>query len=393
MDGREKGIGREVESERWKGGDGGWQEVPRGVKLITMSETVLVTGGCGFIGSNYVRHLLGVRPQAKAVVLDKLTYAGHRPNLGKEEKSGRCEVVVGDIADAGLVKRLLEQHRPASIVNFAAESHVDRSIDEPAPFLHTNVTGTFVLLEATRNYLQGGSAPEKGLFRFVHLSTDEVHGSLEPSDPPFRETSTFAPNSPYAASKAAADHLCRAYFRTFGVPTVVLRPSNNYGPNQFPEKLIPLAILRAVAGEKIPVYGDGRQVRDWLYVEDTARAVEAARRAGGVGEAYQVGADEEKENVAVLGALCDLLDRLKPRARGKAYRELMETVTDRPGHDRRYATDASKFRKALSWEPKTSFLEGLEKTVRWYLENPAWCESVQAKGYAGQRLGLGRSGS
>jgi dTDP-glucose 4,6-dehydratase len=358
-----------------------------------MSETVLVTGGCGFIGSNYVRHLLGVRPQAKAVVLDKLTYAGHRPNLEKEEKSGRCEVVVGDIAEAGLVKRLLEQHRPVSIVNFAAESHVDRSIDEPAPFLHTNVTGTFVLLEGTRIYLQGGSAPEKGLFRFVHLSTDEVHGSLEPSDPPFRETSTFAPNSPYAASKAAADHLCRAYFRTYAVPTVVLRPSNNYGPNQFPEKLIPLAILRAVAGEKIPVYGDGRQVRDWMYVEDTARAVEAARRAGGVGEAYQVGADEEKENVAVLGALCDLLDRLKPRAGGKAYRELMETVTDRPGHDRRYATDAGKFRKALSWEPKTSFLEGLEKTVRWYLDHPAWCESVQAKGYAGQRLGLGRSGN
>ncbi|NBU69693.1 MAG: NAD-dependent epimerase/dehydratase family protein, partial [Verrucomicrobia bacterium] len=224
-----------------------------------MSETILVTGGCGFIGSNYVRHLLGVQPQAKAVVLDKLTYAGHRPNLEREEKAGGCEVVVGDIADAGLVEKLLEKHRPVSIVNFAAESHVDRSIDEPAPFLHTNVTGTFVMLEATRKYLTGRGAPEKGLFRFVHLSTDEVHGSLELSDPPFRETSTFAPNSPYAASKAAADHLCRAYFRTFGVPTVVLRPSNNYGPNQFPEKLIPLAILRAVAGEKIPVYGDGRQ--------------------------------------------------------------------------------------------------------------------------------------
>ena len=361
--------------------------------LKEMSEAILVTGGCGFIGSNYVRHVLGVRPQAKVVVLDQLTYAGHRPNLGEEEKGGRCEVVVGDIADAGLVQKLLQQHRPVSIVNFAAESHVDRSIDEPAPFLHTNVTGTFTLLEATRNYLRGGTAPEKGLFRFVHLSTDEVHGSLELSDPPFRETSTFAPNSPYAASKAAADHLCRAYFRTYGVPTVVLRPSNNYGPYQFPEKLIPLAILRAVAGEKIPVYGDGRQVRDWMYVEDTARAVEAARRAGGVGEAYQVGADEEKENVAVLGALCDLLDRLKPRAGGKSHRELMETVTDRPGHDRRYATDASKFRTGLSWQPKFSFLEGLEKTVRWYLENPAWCEAVRAKGYAGQRLGLSRAAS
>ncbi|NBS15202.1 MAG: NAD-dependent epimerase/dehydratase family protein, partial [Verrucomicrobia bacterium] len=199
------------------------------------TETILITGACGFIGSNYVRHLLAGRPSAKAVVLDKLTYAGHRPNLEKEEKGGRCEVVVGDIADGRLVAELLDRTRPISVVNFAAESHVDRSIDEPSPFLHTNVTGTFTLLEATRNYLQAGKVPEKGLFRFVHLSTDEVHGSLEPSDPPFRETSTFAPNSPYAASKAAADHLCRAYFRTYGVPTVVLRPSNNYGPYQFPE--------------------------------------------------------------------------------------------------------------------------------------------------------------
>ena len=360
---------------------------------MTSSETVLVTGACGFIGSNYVRHLLAGRPSTKVVVVDKLTYAGHRPNLEKEEKGGRCEVVVGDIADAPLVTELLERHRPISVVNFAAESHVDRSIDEPSPFLHTNVTGTFTLLEATRNYLQAGKVPEKGLFRFVHLSTDEVHGSLEPSDPPFRETSTFAPNSPYAASKAAADHLCRAYFRTYGVPTVVLRPSNNYGPYQFPEKLIPLAILRALGGEKIPVYGDGKQVRDWLHVEDTARAVEAARRAGGVGEAYQVGADEEKDNLAVLGAICDLLDRLRPRSGGKSHRELMETVTDRPGHDRRYATDAAKFKKHLSWAPQISFADGIERTVRWYLENQAWCETVRAKGYSGQRLGLHRGGS
>ncbi|MCX6935975.1 MAG: dTDP-glucose 4,6-dehydratase, partial [Verrucomicrobia bacterium] len=343
---------------------------------------------CGFIGSNYVRHLLATRTSATAVVLDKLTYAGHRPNLQAEEAEGRCEVVVGDIADAALVTRLLEKHRPVSIVNFAAESHVDRLIDEPSPFLHTNVTGTFTLLEATRRYLAIANAPAKSLFRFVHLSTDEVHGSLEPSDPPFRETSTFAPNSPYAASKAAADHLCRAYFRTYGIPTVVLRPSNNYGPYQFPEKLIPLAVLRAIAGERIPVYGDGKQVRDWLHVEDTARAVEAARQAGQAGEAYQVGADEEQDNLAVLGGICDLLDQMQPRAGGKPYRELMETVTDRPGHDRRYATDAAKFKSHLSWIPRVSFADGLRKTVRWYLDNPAWCKSVQAKGYTGQRLGL-----
>jgi len=352
------------------------------------NELILVTGGCGFIGSNYVRHLLSVSAKVKVVVLDKLTYAGHRPNLEKEEKGGRCQVVVGDIADTALVNSLLEKHRPVAVINFAAESHVDRSIDEPAPFLHTNVTGTFTLLEATRRYLGGSQAPAKGSFRFVHLSTDEVHGSLEPSDPPFRETSTFAPNSPYAASKAAADHLCRAYFRTYGVPTVVLRPSNNFGPYQFPEKLIPLAILRALAEEKIPVYGDGKQVRDWLYVEDTALAVEAARHRGVVGAPYQVGADAEKDNRTVLTAICDLLDRLRPRATGKPYRELMETVADRPGHDRRYASDATRFKNDAGWTPKTSFVAGLEKTVRWYLENPDWCDAVQAKGYAGERLGL-----
>ena len=354
-------------------------------------ETILVTGGCGFIGSNYVRHLLASSPDVKVVVLDKLTYAGHRPNLEKEEKGGRCDVVVGDIADAKLVESLLSKYRPESMINFAAESHVDRSIDEPAPFLHTNVTGTFILLEAAKKFLSQKKGKDKESFRFIHLSTDEVHGSLEPSDPPFRETSTFAPNSPYAASKAAADHLCRAYFRTYGVPTVVLRPSNNFGPYQFPEKLIPLAILRALAGEKIPVYGDGKQVRDWLYVEDTARAVEAARHRGGLGEPYQVGADAEKDNHTVLLGICALLDRLKPRSDGSPYRNLMESVTDRPGHDRRYATDAAKFKKQTQWKTQVSFEVGLEKTVRWYLENPAWCQDVQGKGYAGQRLGLAKS--
>ena len=357
--------------------------------MSVVHETVLVTGGCGFIGSNYVHHLLRCRPTAKAIVLDKLTYAGHRPNLQSEEKSGRCEVVVGDIADARQVAELLERCKPVSIVNFAAESHVDRSIDEPTPFLHTNVSGTFTLLEATRHYLDSDKAPEREAFRFVHLSTDEVHGSLEPSDPPFRETSTFAPNSPYAASKAAADHLCRAYFRTYGVPTVVLRPSNNYGPYQFPEKLIPLTILRALAGKKIPVYGDGRQVRDWIYVEDTAAAIELARLKGPPGEPFQVGANAEKDNRSVLASICRFLDVLRPRVDGKPHAELLESVTDRPGHDRRYATDASKFKKTFSWSPRISFEEGLEKTIRWYLENPAWCEAVQRKGYTGQRLGLG----
>lgn len=354
-------------------------------------ETILVTGGCGFIGSNYVRHLLASSPDVKVVVLDKLTYAGHRPNLEKEEKGGRCDVVVGDIADAKLVESLLSKYRPESMINFAAESHVDRSIDEPAPFLHTNVTGTFILLEAAKKFLSQKKGKDRESFRFIHLSTDEVHGSLEPTDPPFRETSTFAPNSPYAASKAAADHLCRAYFRTYGVPTVVLRPSNNFGPYQFPEKLIPLAILRALAGEKIPVYGDGKQVRDWLYVEDTARAVEAARHRGGLGEPYQVGADAEKDNHTVLLGICALLDRLNPRSDGSPYRNLMESVTDRPGHDRRYATDAAKFKNQTHWKPQVSFEVGLEKTVRWYLENPAWCQDVQGKGYAGQRLGLAKS--
>ena len=223
---------------------------------------------------------------------------------------------------------------------------------------------------------------------FIHLSTDEVHGSLEPEDPPFSETSTFAPNSPYAASKAAADHLCRAYYRTYRVPTIVLRPSNNFGPYQFPEKLIPLAILRAIAGKKIPIYGDGKQVRDWLYVEDTARAVEAARNKGCVGEAYQIGADAEKDNRTVLTAICDLLDQLRPRSNQKSYRDLIETVMDRPGHDRRYATNATKFKKQTHWSAEVSFDIGMEKTVRWYLDNPKWCDSVRAKGYEGQRLGL-----
>jgi len=353
-------------------------------------ETVLVTGGCGFIGSIYIRHLLQSRPSAKVIVLDKLTYAGHRPNLQSEEKSGRCEVVVGDIADARQVAELLQSQKPISIVNFAAESHVDRSIDEPAPFLHTNVVGTFTLLEGTRHYLASGKTPERESFRFVHLSTDEVHGSLEPSDPPFQESSSFAPNSPYAASKAAADHLARAYFRTYGVPTVVLRPSNNYGPYQFPEKLIPLAILRALAGKKIPVYGDGKQVRDWIYVEDTATAVELARLKGPAGEPFQVGAYAEKDNRSVLASICRFLDELRPRPDARPHAELMESVADRPGHDRRYANDASKFKKRFSWSPRVSFEEGIEKTVRWYLENPAWCEAVQRKGYTGQRLGLAK---
>lgn len=351
-------------------------------------ETILVTGGCGFIGSNYVRHLLETSPQVQVVVLDKLTYAGHRPNLEQEEKGGKCKVVVGDIADEKIVKGLFAKHHFTSVVNFAAESHVDRSIDEPAPFLHTNVSGTFTLLEASRKYLAETKAKGAKAFRFIHLSTDEVHGSLEPSDPPFRESSTFAPNSPYAASKAAADHLCRAYFRTYGLPTIVLRPSNNFGPYQFPEKLIPLAILRALAQEKIPVYGDGMQVRDWLYVEDTARAVEAARQRGKVGEPYQVGADMEKDNRSVLEEICGLLDQLQPRAGKRPYRDLMVAVADRPGHDRRYATDASKFRKHTGWSAATSFSAGLEKCVRWYLENSKWCAAVQAKGYLGERLGL-----
>jgi dTDP-glucose 4,6-dehydratase len=295
---------------------------------------------------------------------------------------------VGDIADEKTVKGLFAKHHFTSVVNFAAESHVDRSIDEPAPFLHTNVSGTFTLLEASRKYLAETKAKGVKAFRFIHLSTDEVHGSLEPSDPPFRESSTFAPNSPYAASKAAADHLCRAYFRTYGLPTIVLRPSNNFGPYQFPEKLIPLAILRALAQEKIPVYGDGMQVRDWLYVEDTARAVEAARLRGKVGEPYQVGADMEKDNRTVLEEICGLLDHLRPRAGKRPYRDLMEAVADRPGHDRRYATDASKFRKHTGWSAATSFSAGLEKCVRWYLENSKWCAAVQAKGYFGERLGL-----
>jgi dTDP-glucose 4,6-dehydratase len=356
--------------------------------METSGETILVTGGCGFIGSNYVRHLLESCPQVQVVVLDKLTYAGHRSNLEQEEKGGKCKVVVGDIADEKTVKGLFAKHHFTSVVNFAAESHVDRSIDEPAPFLHTNVSGTFTLLEASRKYLAETKAKGVKAFRFIHLSTDEVHGSLEPSDPPFRESSTFAPNSPYAASKAAADHLCRAYFRTYGLPTIVLRPSNNFGPYQFPEKLIPLAILRALAQEKIPVYGDGMQVRDWLYVEDTARAVEAARLRGKVGEPYQVGADMEKDNRTVLEEICGLLDHLRPRAGKRPYRDLMEAVADRPGHDRRYATDASKFRKHTGWSAATSFSAGLEKCVRWYLENSKWCAAVQAKGYLGERLGL-----
>lgn len=345
---------------------------------------ILVTGGAGFIGANFVRLFLAEADEP-LVNLDRLTYAGNLGNLaGIGEEHGHL-FIEGDIGNRELVSRLLEEHRPRAVVNFAAESHVDRSIDSAGEFIQTNVVGLFNLLEAVRAYWGQlpvtGDGATRDSFRFLQVSTDEVYGSLGPDDPAFAETNPYQPNSPYSASKAAGDHLVRAWYHTYGLPTLTTNCSNNYGPYQFPEKLIPLAILNALAGKAIPIYGDGQQVRDWLFVEDHCRAIIRALAAGRVGEVYNIGGRAEKKNIDVIHTLCHLLDEVRPRAGGGSYREQIAFVKDRPGHDRRYAIDSRRISTELGWKPAETFESGLGRTVRWYLENPEWIEGVQSGGY------------
>jgi dTDP-glucose 4,6-dehydratase len=356
-------------------------------------DTWIVTGGAGFIGSNFVEHALRHR-QARLVVFDKLTYAGNLLSLARAARDPRFAFVEGDIADRDAVRALLQEHRPTAILNFAAESHVDRSIDAPAAFVETNIVGTFTLLEGARALLAG--APEqRERFRFLHVSTDEVYGSLG-AEGSFHEETPYAPNSPYAASKAAADHLVRAYVHTYGLPALVTNCSNNYGPYQFPEKLIPLMILNAREGKPLPIYGDGRNVRDWIYVEDHCAGVLRALERGRPGEKYNLGGGNERTNLEIVDAICGLLERALPAAENPAlaarglrdYRELRTLVADRPGHDRRYAIDSRKAQRELGWRPEHDIESGLASTVAWYLENSAWCEAVQSGRYRRERLGL-----
>jgi dTDP-glucose 4,6-dehydratase len=338
---------------------------------------ILVTGGAGFIGANFVLDWL--RQSAEPVVnLDKLTYAGNLGSLATLRGDARHVFVRGDIGDRPHVDALLAEHRPRAIVNFAAESHVDRSIHGPAAFVETNVVGTFTLLEAARAHWSSLPAAERAAFRFLHVSTDEVYGSLGPQDPPFTEATPYAPNSPYSASKAAADHLVRAYHHTYALPTLTTNCSNNYGPRQFPEKLIPLMIVNALAGKALPVYGDGRNVRDWLYVGDHCSAIRATLDAGRPGETYCVGGNAEMSNLDVVHAICGILAELIP---GRDYTSLVTFVKDRPGHDRRYAIDASKIRRELAWTPAETFVTGMRRTVRWYLDNGEWLAAVTSGEY------------
>jgi len=350
---------------------------------------LLVTGGCGFIGSNFIRQRLLEKnsPLGRLVNLDALTYAGNPANLADLAGDARYVFAHGDIGDTALVSRLLVEHRIDAIVNFAAESHVDRSIDSPEPFIQTNVVGTLRLLNATRLYWTKLAADKKTSFRFLHVSTDEVYGTLSPTDPAFTEDTPFAPNSPYAASKAASDHLVRSYQHTYQLPTLTTNCSNNYGPYHFPEKLIPLIILNALEGKPLPVYGDGQQVRDWLYVEDHATAIWLVLQRGRIGETYNVGGLNEKPNIEIVKTICALLDRKSPRTGGKNYAEQITHVADRPGHDRRYAIDCTKLQGELGWAPRESFATGIAKTVDWYLAHRDWAAEITSKKYARERLG------
>jgi len=342
--------------------------------------TLLVTGGAGFIGSNFVLDWFASSNEP-IVNLDKLTYAGNVHNLASLTGNPQHIFVQGDIGDATLVGALLAEHRPRAVINFAAESHVDRSILGPGEFIQTNIVGTFQLLEQVRAYWGGLAPEEKTAFRLLHVSTDEVYGSLGPQDPAFTENHRYEPNSPYSASKAASDHLVRAYHHTYGLPVLTTNCSNNYGPMHFPEKLIPLMIVNARAGKPLPVYGDGQQIRDWLYVKDHCSAIRALLAAGRVGETYNVGGWNEKPNLDIVHSVCDLLDELKPRADGESYREQITYVTDRPGHDRRYAIDARKIEQEIGWKPAETFETGIRKTIEWYLDNPDWVAKVQSGAY------------
>jgi len=351
---------------------------------------ILLTGGAGFIGSNLVHYLLS-RPQPdeieRIVNLDMLSYAGNPDNLSGLASDPRHLFVHGSIADETLVTSLLEKHQIQAVLHLAAETHVDRSIDTPEPFAQTNVIGTQRLLQACRRHWLSLAPTEQARFRFVHVSTDEVFGSLEPSDPPFCESTPYQPRSPYAASKAAADHFVRAYGHTYGLPVVLTNCSNNYGPRQFPEKLIPLMILNALEGRPLPVYGDGRQRRDWIYVADHCRALELVLQRGRVGETYAIGGECETANLDLVHLLCETLDRVAPHPDGQSYKTQIAHVADRPGHDRRYAMSIRKIKSELGWQPAETLAGGLEKTIRWYLENRAWSQAITEKKYGRERLG------
>ncbi|MDP2022519.1 MAG: dTDP-glucose 4,6-dehydratase [Hydrogenophaga sp.] len=341
---------------------------------------ILVTGAAGFIGSNFVIDWLAQSGEA-VVNLDKLTYAGNPENLKNLQGDARHVFVQGDIGDRALVDQLLKDHAPRAVVNFAAESHVDRSIHGPGEFIQTNVVGTFNLLESVRAHWTALGDADKAAFRFLHVSTDEVYGTLGPDDAPFTETTPFAPNSPYSASKASSDHLVRAYHHTYGIPVLTTNCSNNYGPYHFPEKLIPLVIVNALQGKPLPIYGDGRQVRDWLFVKDHCSAIRRVLEAGQPGETYNVGGWNEMANIEIVQKVCALLDEFRPRADGKPYNEQITYVKDRPGHDRRYAIDARKIHTELGWKPVETFESGIRKTVQWYLDNPEWVAHVQSGAY------------
>jgi len=341
---------------------------------------ILTTGGAGFIGSNFVLDWFGVSDEP-LVNLDKLTYAGNLENLASLRDKPEHIFIKGDIGDANLLRQLLKEHKPRAVVNFAAESHVDRSIHGPEDFIQTNIVGTFHLLEAVRDYWGKLPEQEKAAFRFLHVSTDEVYGSLGKTDPAFLETNRYEPNSPYSASKAASDHLVRAYHHTYGLPVLTTNCSNNYGPFHFPEKLIPLCIQNALGGKPLPIYGDGQQIRDWLFVKDHCSAIRRVLEAGRPGEVYNVGGWNEKANLEVVGTLCDILDELSPRADNQSYKTQITFVTDRPGHDRRYAIDATKLERELGWKPAETFETGIRKTVRWYLDNQEWARNVTSGAY------------
>jgi len=342
--------------------------------------TILVTGGAGFIGANFVLDWLG-QVGEPVINLDKLTYAGNPETLQSLQGDARHTLVQGDIGDRDLLTQLLAAHQPRAVVNFAAESHVDRSIHGPGEFIQTNIVGTFNLLESVRGYWSALDADSKAAFRFLHVSTDEVYGSLAKDDPAFTESNHIEPNSPYSASKAASDHLVRAWHHTYGLPVLTTNCSNNYGPYHFPEKLIPLMIVNALAGKNLPVYGDGQQIRDWLYVKDHCSAIRRVLEAGRLGETYNVGGWNEKANLEIVHTVCALLDELRPRPDGKPYKDQITYVTDRPGHDRRYAIDARKIERELGWKPAETFETGIRKTVQWYLDNPDWVAHVQSGSY------------
>ncbi|MBC8285614.1 MAG: dTDP-glucose 4,6-dehydratase [Nitrospinae bacterium] len=352
-------------------------------------KTFFVTGGAGFIGGNFILNLMKTG-QAKVINYDKLTYAGNLDTLSSVENHPNYKFELGDICDKSRLKKLFEEHDIDAVVHFAAESHVDRSIETPEDFIQTNVVGTYELLEIARWYWRGLEKSQQGNFRFLHVSTDEVYGSLGETGL-FTEETAYSPNSPYAASKASSDHLVRAYHKTFNLPVLTTNCSNNYGPYQFPEKLLPLMITKALSGKPLPVYGDGKQIRDWLYVEDHCRAILEVLEKGTVGQVYNIGGHNEKTNLDVVETLCHILDEMVPDSLHRPYKDLISFVEDRPGHDRRYAIDASKIQNQLGWVPRESFETGLRKTVRWYLDNKSWTERVLSRAYRGERLGLEKS--